>query len=910
MTTRRLDRVFNPRSVALFGASDRPGTVGNTVARNLLQAGFSGELFFVNPRRPVVEGVQSVADGRELPAGVDLAVVAAPPAAIPEILETAGSKGTEAAVVLTAFPADEAGRSLHAAMMAAVHRHGIRLVGPNCIGILSPHVGLNASFVHRNPLPGRLALVSQSGAILTAILDWATSHEIGFSHLVSVGNMADVDADDLIDYFAADPNCRAILLYLEGIVDAGPFVSAGRAAARIKPVVAIKSARAKAGAQAAHTHTGAMAGSDAVYDAVFERAGILRVTDLGELFDMAETLTHLRPFDGERLAILTNGGGAGILAVDSMEAAGGVLATLSPETQAHLDAALPPTWSHANPVDIIGDSDPGRYRVALEGILGDEGVDAVLVLYCPTSVTKGIDAARAVIEVVEAHRRRSARPKPVLTVWLGSGWVQDARDAFAAAAIPTFDTPRAAVESYRQIVAYARLKRGLLSIPPREATAFPRNRNLVAQIVAKSAASETGFMKWPEAREVLAAYDIPVVRAGLARTPDEAAAVAAGILEGGRMCAMKIVSPQVVHKSDVGGVRLNIASVEEARQAAAAMGEAVRRAVPGAVIDGFMIEEMVERRHGTELIVGLADDPTFGPILLFGAGGTAVEVIADKAIALPPLDRQLALQLMSRTRIIRLLRGYRDVPAANIEEIAATLVKISQLAIDFPEIRELDINPLVADETGVVAIDARMTVRPVSGGARAGIARFAIRPYPEELSESMRLLDGTDVFVRPVRPADAWLYQDFFDRLEPEDIRLRLLSVRRQFTEEFFARFTQVDYAREIAFVAFTPDEQHILGVSRLVLDADAERAEYAVVVRSDLKGKGLGWLLMRKLIDYAKSEEIPELYGHVLKENSNMLQMARELGFRTETDPDDPALVMVRLDLRSCGAGGQSSSV
>ena len=909
MTTRNLGKVFEPRSVALFGASDRPGSIGNTVARNLLQGGFGGQVFLVNPRRPLVEGRQSIADAGELPEPVDLAVIAAPPPAIAGVLDAVGAQGTRAAVVISAFPADAEGQAAQAGMMAAARRHGIRLVGPNCIGILSPHVGLNASFVHRNATPGRLALISQSGAILTAVLDWATSRGVGFSHLASVGNMADVDADDLIDYFAADPQCRAILLYLEGIAEAAPFISAARAAARIKPVVAIKAARAKAGVQAARTHTGAMAGSDAVYDAVLERAGVLRVDDLDDLFGMAEMLTHIAPFEGERLGILTNGGGAGILAVDSLEAAGGQLASLAPETFERLDARLPPTWSHANPVDIIGDAGPERYRAALEGIMADPGVDAVLVLYCPTSVTTGISAATAVVDVVLDHRRNAMRPKPVLTVWLGSEWVADARRAFAEAAIPTYETPGAAVEAYMKLVRYARIRKGLLSIPPRETLTFRRDRERAAEIIDPAAASAAGFINWPKAHEVLAAYDVPVVDAGLARSPEEAAAIAGRIIGRGRRCAMKIVSPQVIHKSDVGGVRLDISSAEEAREAAAAMAESVRRAVPGATVEGFMVEEMMERRRAIELIVGLADDPTFGPIILFGAGGTAVEVIGDKAIALPPLDRELALQLMGRTRIMKLLHGYRDVPPADIESVADVLVKVSQLAIDFPALRELDINPLLADASGVVAVDARMTARAVEGGARNGVARFAIRPYPEELSETMTLLDGSKVFVRPVKPIDAWLYQDFFEHLDPNDIRLRLFSYRKQFTEEFVARLTQVDYARAMAFVAFTPDEAHILGVSRLILDPDCERAEYAVMVRSDLKGRGLGWLLMKKLIAYARSEGIPELYGHVLKENVSMLQMAGELGFRTEPEPDDISVVLVRLDLRQAAGDVQPSS-
>lgn len=897
MSTRNLDRFFEPRSVALYGASPREGSVGRTVARNILTGGFSGEVWFVNPKGHDIDGHRCLADTAALPGTPDLAVIATPPATVPGIIEAIGERGTRAAVVLTAG-LGSGPDSPRAAMLAAAARHGVRVVGANCLGIMAPRVGLNASFAQCNALEGDLAFISQSGAIITSVLDWATSRGVGFSHVVSMGNMDDVDVDDMLDYLAGDAGSRAILLYLEGIRDARSFMSAARRAARVKPVVVIKAGRHAESVRAAKSHTGALAGSDAVYDAAFARAGLLRVYDLDELFDAAETLSRLEPFSRDRLAIVTNGGGAGILAVERLADFGGAVARLTPETMARLDAALPPTWSRDNPVDIVGDAGEARYRAALDIVLDDTGNDAVLVMYCPTALQSADTVAEAVIETVKAHQPA----KPVLSCWLGEDTVRLARRRFEQAGIPTFATPGRAVRGFSHVVRHARAQQELMRTPPDISGEFAPDIAAARAIIAGAIGAGRSLLTEAEAKGVLAAYQIPVAETLFAADPDEVGRTAERLLQaagpGGR-CAVKIVSHDISHKSDVGGVRLNVLSGQEAASAAAAMAERVASALPDARIEGFVVQPMILRPRSRELIVGLADDPTFGPVVLFGAGGTAVEVMDDKALALPPLDMILARSLMARTRIHRLLQGFRDWPAADLDAIALTLVKIAQLATDIPEIRELDINPLLADQDGVIALDARIVAMEVEDGVR----RFAIKPYPSGLEEDVVLQDGLKAHLRPVRPEDERYYEDFFAALDPADVRLRLLAPVKTLSNRFIARLTQIDYAREMAFMAFDEKGEGLLGVSRLAAEPDGKHAEFAIIVRSDLKGRGLGWILMQKLIAHARAEGLAELHGDMFSENTTMLAMCRELGFRVAMDPRDPALCTVSLDLRPATA-------
>lgn len=896
MSVYRLRELFSSRSVAIVGASPRSDSLGRAVLANMRAAGFEGALGLVNPRYKDIDGLPCVATLDELPAKPDLVVIATPAATIPSIVRSAADKGVMAAVILSAGLGYGPG-SLAEATERAARAHGLRLIGPNCLGILVPSLRLNASFAAAMPPAGDLAIVSQSGAIAAAMVEWGIQRKIGFSAIVSVGDQLDVDLGDLLDYFALDRATRAILVYIESIKDARKFMSAARAAARTKPVVVIKSGRHSEGAKAAATHTGALAGSDAVYDAAFRRAGLLRVEDLSELFDAAGTLALVRNLKGHRLAILTNGGGVGVLAIDRLADLGGTPAAISPDTMARLDAALPPMWSRANPVDIIGDATAERYVAALEALLADPQNDAVLVLNVHTAMASSLDIAEAVVRVVEQQRARRIDAKPVLTSWIGAA--PRIVEVFGAARMPHYVTESEAVRGFMHLVRYRDTVRSLMETPPNLPEHFAPHENEARQATRAALQEGRTWLDPLETTRLLQAYAIPIVPVLHARDPDDAARVAAPFLAQGSTVAIKILSRDITHKSDVDGVRLGLKDADGVRTAAAEVIANATRARPSARIEGVTVQPMLIRPKARELIAGIADDPTFGPVIVFGRGGTAVEVINDKALALPPLDLKLAEELIARTRVSRILKGYRNVPAVKPGEVALTLVKLAQLVADVPEIRELDINPLLADETGVVALDARVAVAPIEakfGGQHH--TRFAVRPYPKQWEREIRLADGQAVDVRPVRPEDEPLFARFFPRVTADDLRLRFFAPVKDFSHTFIARLTQIDYARAMAFIAVDPTNGELMGVVRLHADANYHTGEYAILLRSDLKGRGLGWALMQMIIEYARQEGLRRIYGEVLHENTVMLRMCRELGFDIRKDPDDPAMSVVTLDL------------
>lgn len=893
MTVRNLEFVFSPTSAVFVGASPEPGSIGRIVTENLLNGGFEGEIFLVNPRHKEIEGTPCYPSVAALPVTPDFAVIATPPQTIPGIIADLAAKGTRAAVVITAG----VDAALRRKMLEASRDTCLRIVGPNCIGVLLPHIGLNASFSHKMPESGDLAFLSQSGALVTAVIDWTAARGIGFSKVVSMGEMADVDFGDTLDYLAGDPQSKAILLYVEQITHAPKFLSAARRAARAKPVIVLKSGRHAAGAKAAASHTGALSGADSVYNAAFRRAGLVRVRDLGELFGAAEILSFTPRLSGDRLAILTNGGGAGVLAADRLADFNIDLPDLSPETITALNKVLPPTWSKGNPIDIIGDAGPERYEAALEILLADRASDAVLVINCPTALASSEDAAAAVIRTVDAAYAHSGRRKPVLTNWLGEAAAMESRRRFAAAGLPTFDAPADAIEGFMQLVSYRRSQRELMRTPPMapDRMRVECDTDRVREIIRKALASGRTMLSEWEAKSVFRCYGIPVTDITVARDPDAVADEARRILARSTACVIKILSEDITHKSDVGGVRLGLRSADEAREAARAMLADVARHRPDAKLDGFVIEEMIHRPDAHELIIGMSEDATFGPTLMFGAGGTSVEVVKDTAQALPPLDHLLAHDMIRETHISRLLKGYRNRPAADRGAIADVLVRVSSLIANHPEIRELDINPLLADEKGCIAVDGRMRVEDEAKSPRHPLA---IRPYPAKWETERHLKRFGKLRVRPIRPEDEPLYEDFFAHVTPEDSHMRFFTMRPDRSHRFVARLTQIDYAREMAFVALSEPEGDLLGVSRLSADPDYTRAEYAVLVRSDLKGVGLGWLLMRHLIAYARDEGLKQLFGEVLATNTTMLEMCRALGFRVEAVPDDATLRLVTLDL------------
>jgi acetyltransferase len=896
MSTYHLQKLFAPQSVAMIGASLREKSLGRAVLRNLREGGFDGPIHLVNPDFAEIDGVRAVKTVADLPAPPDVVVVATPPEAVPGVVAAAGDIGCAAAVIITTGLGHGPG-SMAEATANAARPNGLRLVGPNCLGVMVPAARLNATFAARMASAGDLALISQSGTVIAGMIEWAAQHAVGFSAIASIGDQLDVDVGDLIDHFALDHRTRAILLYIESIQQARKFMSAARAAARIKPVVAIKTGRHVAAAKAAATHTGALAGSDAVYDAAFRRAGLLRVFDLAEFFDAAETLGRVRTVGGKRLAILTNGGGIAVLATDRLVDLGGVPAELSPDTRAALDAILPDTWSRANPVDIVGDADAERYRAALDALIADRANDAVLVVNVQTALASARDTAAAVAEVVQARRGRVFNPKPVLAAWIGAD--ESVTAAFDRAKMPHYPTETDAVRGFMHLVRHADAVQTLMETPPSLPEHFAPDRTAARSMVERAIADGRTWLDPIEAVLLFEAYAIPMLPTMLAATADAAEAVAKPFLDAGQAVVVKIASRDIIHKSEVDGVRLNLSDRAAVRHAAAEVIANARAASPQARIAGVTIQPMIVRPKAHELIVGLAEDPTFGPVVVFGQGGVAVEVVDDRALALPPLDLKLAHDLIARTRVSRVLAGYRNVPPAKVDDIALVLVKLSQMCADLPEIRELDINPLIADASGVLAIDARIAVAStITTPAERRRPRTAVRPYPSEWERHIVLGDDWRIFVRPMRPEDEGLVRQFLQHVSPEDLRLRFFAPIKDFGHAFVARLTQLDYARAMALNAIDEATGEMIGGVRLVSDANYESGEYAVLLRSDLKGRGLGWTLMQLIIEYARSEGVRRIEGQVLAENRVMLHMCRDLGFSVEPEPDSGDIMKVVLAL------------
>ena len=893
MSTYALESVFHPTSVVVVGASPRPRSLGRLVLQQLRDGGFPGAVGLVNPRYDAIEGVVAMQSLDALPFAPELVVIAVPPADVAGIALAAARKGAKAAIVLTRDMGE--GPDSHNAALAEVARaHDLRIVGPNCLGVISPHARLFASFAAHAPAAGDLALISQSGAVAAGMIEWSRPRGIGFSAVASLGDALDVDFADLLDYFATDRRTRAILLYVERVRDARKFLTAARAAARAKPVVVVKPGRHARRNVPTMTHAAALASPDAVYDAAFRRAGLLRVHALDELFAAAETLSHLGSLPGDRLAVMTNGIGVGMLALDRLVDLGGTRAALADATLDTLDRALDRGWSRRNAVDMLGDADGRRYAATLEALLDDRENDAVLMMQVPTVLSDPDETAAAVVRTLAA-RPRSARSKPVFAVWLGDQ--PDARQTLGDAGVPVYASEADAVRGFMYLVRHQEAQRALMETPPSLPEDFSVDLPAARAIVDAALASGSRLLDPVATVRLLRAYGIPVADVWRAGDADSAAAAALALFARGLTVAVKIDSPDIAHKSDVDGVRLNLISADAVRGASEDILARARRLRPDARIEGVTVHAMALRPKARELIAGIADDPTFGPVIVFGRGGTAVDVIDDKALMLPPLDLRLAHELIGRTRASRVLKAYRDVPAADERALALVLVKLAQMAADLPELRELDINPLLADRDGVVAVDARIAVAPVKRLHKGrGHPRFAIFPYPVEWERTIPLSNGGQAFVRPVRPEDDAMFRAFFERVSTEDLRLRFFSAVRHFSHEFIARLTQLDYARSIALAAIDPASGEMLGAVRLLADANYDTGEYGIMVRSDLKGAGLGWRLMGIMIEYARWQGLRVVEGQVLRENTTMLAMCRQLGFSITTDPDDATVAIVRL--------------
>lgn len=889
MSVRNLDSLFDPASVAVIGASNRPASVGATVWRNLSSGAFTGPLYPVNPKYTTLDGHTAYARVADLPETPELAVICTPAASVVQLVQELAERGTRAAIILTAG----LDRTQKEAIQNAARPHLMRLLGPNCIGLLSSPRNLNASFAHISPQAGKLAFVSQSGALVTAVLDWADAQSIGFSHIVSLGEHLDVDFGDMLDYLATDVHTRAILLYVESIESPRKFMSAARAAARNKPVLVIKAGRSAQGQKAAASHTGALAGSDDVYEAAIARAGMLRVDTLQEFFLAAETLTRTQATGGEGLTILTNGGGAGVMAADAAAREGVALTTLSPATLAQLDAVLPDNWSHSNPVDIIGDAPAQRYLDALTILAADAQAGTILFIQAPTAIVPSTDIAQALLPAAAPSQNKPTR---LMSSWLGGHAVEEARALFTQNGIASFETPELAVRAVAMLQAYARNQAELIEAPPAQMAAQAPDREAVRTLVREALANGQDMLTEPQAKAVLSAYRIPVVTTlTVAPDADQAADAATRM---GFPVVIKILSEQISHKTDVGGVALNLDSADEVRNAAYTMLTRVKKLRPDAVVDGFTLQSMVRRQHVQEVIVGATIDRVFGPIILFGQGGTAVEVMADRAVALPPLNIPLARALISRTRIAKLLKGWRDTPAVDETALHNVLLAVSQLLADIPELAELDINPLLVNFEGALALDARIRL---SGKAPAGALNFAIRPYPAELAETITWKGGP-LELRPIRPEDEELHTEFLQHLSIEDIRMRVFYSRRTMERTELARLTQIDYTREMAFIAIAPGpdgQPQTQGVVRAMADPDNISAEFGIIIRSEIKGGGLGRMLMEKMIAYLRAQGTQYLVATVLRENQRMVDLAHTLGFVNVPQQEPDNTRDIRLDLQ-----------
>jgi acetyltransferase len=897
MSVINLEHLFNPKSIAVIGATNDPTNAGNIVMRNIMGGGFMGPVMPVSSDAEAIAGVLTYPGIAQLPKAPDLAIVARPVREAPDVVAQLRAIGARAVMLLggsfQGMDPDDRLR-LKNEILEAAETPAMRVLGPKCLGFMAPGINLNASLAHATIQPGKTAFISQSDSLFTAVLDWARGQGIGFSHLVALGARIDVNIADVLDYLSSDPLTRSILLYVESVCDAREFMSAARAASRNKPVLVIRPGQAFETVlrECADTGLEGMTLSDEIYDVAFRRAGMLRVDTIDGLFDAARTLADIKPVRGDRLAIVTNGVSAGILAADALLMGGGRLARLSDETKAAVDEIIDRKWSRTNPVDIPFNASGKEYAELVRVLLKDKGVDAVLTMHVPFAGLPEEEVAQALADSLKRVRRM------VFACWLGLGKAEKAREIFRNAGVPTYDTPDKAIRAYLYMVEFQRNQEMLMETPDSLPTDFFPDTMAAREVIETVLADGRDTLTEPEAKRVLAAYGIPVVETRLAVSARDAVIAAD---ELGYPVAVKLRSPQIPQPYDVGGVLLDLETPEQVWEAAANILARVSRERPDAYIEGFTVQKMGRRPGAHELFISANTDPVFGPTIYFGHGGMSREIIMDRAVALPPLSMSLARELISRTRIVRLLKGTPTTAATDLDDVCLTLIQVSQLLIDLPQVHTLDINPLYADDLGVLALTARIQVAAYEGD---GAQRLAIRPYPRELEECVVLKDGTKITIRPIRPEDEAAHREFLASLSDDDLRLRFFgAVRREFDHKDLAAFTQIDYDREMAFIAQRTGEDgepETLGVSRTITRPDNSEAEFAIVIRSALKGQGLGSMLFKKSIDYTRERGTAKLVGQTMLENQGMQGLARKFGFAITSDPEDNQLVDMELDLHS----------
>ncbi len=879
-----LHRFFRPRNVAVIGATEAPGSVGRTILWNLISSPFGGTVFPVNPKRPSVLGIKAYASVEELPAPVDLAVIVTPSTTVPGIIASCAKVKVPAALVISAGFKEAGAPGIELERQVAEHarRSGMRIIGPNCLGVMSPTTGLNATFARGMARAGNVAFVSQSGALLTAILDWSLREQVGFSGFVSTGSMLDVGWGDLIDYFGRDPKTKSILLYMESIGDARSFISAAREVALSKPIIVIKAGRSEAAAKAAASHTGSLAGSDEVLDAAFRRCGVLRVNTIAELFNMAEVLSKQPRPRGPGLTIVTNAGGPAVLATDALIAGGGELVQLAPETNAALDQVLPAAWSHGNPIDVLGDAGPERYSKALEIAAKDPSAHGLLVILTPQDMTDPTLTASA----LQQYARLEG--KPVLASWMGGAGVAAGCEILNRYDIPTFDYPDSAARAFCHMWRYTYNLQGLYETPSLtdETGAEPAR---AAEIIARARQAGRSLLDEHESKQLLAAYGIPTVTTRVAA--DEASAVQLA-RELGYPVVLKLYSRTITHKTDVGGVKLNLTSDDAVISAFRSIASRVTELAGGEHFQGVTVQPMVRLPDAYELILGCSTDAQFGPVLLFGSGGQLVEVMRDRALALPPLNATLARRMIERTRIHVALGGVRGRKPVDMERLTHLLVRFSQMIVEQPWIRELDINPLLASPEGLIALDARVVLYPPEA-TEASLPKPAIRPYPVQYVGTHRLADGANLTIRPIRPEDEPEMAAFHQKLSERSVRWRYfqpLQLDHRTAHERLTRVCFNDYDRELALIVQHAGDsgRQIVAVGRLSRTPGHNTAEFSMVVSDEWQHRGLGTELLRRLVAIGRSEGLSAITATILSDNRDMRNLCQRVGFELRHLPED----------------------
>lgn len=880
LSLRTLDKIFNPTSIAVIGASDRESSVGYRLFRNLIGVGYRGVVYPVNHKHPSIQGIEAYPSVDKLPRQVDLAIIATPAETVPGIVEQCGKAGIQGIIIVSAGFKEigTEGKALEQRILETRKKYNMRIIGPNCLGIIRPHRRLNASFAAKMALPGNIAFISQSGALCTAILDWANSENIGFSNFVSIGSMIDVDYGDLIDYFGSDPQTRSIIMYIEGLTNARKFMSAARHFARTKTILVVKAGKYSESAKAATSHTGSLTGEDEVYDAAFRRAGLIRVEEIEDLFNCSEVLQMQPNPKGPNVAIITNAGGPGVMATDALIARGGKLAELMPKTTQALDQILPNYWSRGNPIDILGDATPERYAEVIKICRQDDNINGILIIFTPQGITNPAEAALAVVEACKGASRT------ILTSWMGEQDVEEANEILNRNGLPTYSTPERAIKTYTYMYQYTRNLAQLYETPEELPIELHTPAQPLLNIMRKASKEEREILTEIEAKAFLEAYGIKTVKTKLVKTEGEAVSTAKQL---GYPVVLKVYSPQITHKTDVGGVMLNLQNDLELREAYRKIFENVKKNAPSAEIQGVTVQNMIAKKEGYEVIIGSKKDPIFGPIILFGMGGIMVELFQDRAIGFPPLNQNLARRIMERTKVYELLKGFRGLPPANIKRLEEVMVKFSEMLVDLPHIKEIDINPLVVDSEDVVAVDARIAIdRSLLYEKLSPHEHLIISPYPKKYEREWKLKDGRPVFLRPIKPEDEPLESELWKTFSEETQRFRFFSPMRTWSHVTLVKYTNIDYDREIAIIAELTEqgEKKMIGVVRMIMEPpDFKTAEVAIVVGDPWQGLGLGSRMMDFIIEIAKDRKLETVYGLVLRDNNRAIELFKEKGFAVD---------------------------